>query len=740
MKKVRLQTLRGEFEGLHMKEGETISEYVSRVQAVSNQLRRNGEVLEDVRIIEKILRSLEPKYDLIVVTIEETRELETMTIEQLEGSLQAFEERHVKKSEAVEKLLKLQLKEKEENKEHERSQENSGRGRGRGRGRGYGRGRGWTPNNQYGGNSERGGSSHRGRGRGRQQRSDKSKFQCYNCQKFGHFAKDCWSPKSKVEEKANFAEGEDEERNVLLLAHNGESQESEHTWYLDTGASNHMCGRKKLFEKLDETVRGKVSFGDNSQIPVMGKGDIQFRARDGSNQVISNVYFVPKMTSNILSLGQLLERGYEIAMVDCGKMLIKDQRGIIIAKVNMSKNRMFTLNIRSDVARCLKTCLKDPSWLWHHRLGHLNFRSLEQLAGKQMVKGIPSIKHPDQLCEGCLSGKQFRNSFPKVAETRAKRLLELVHTDVCGPIKPCSLGKSNYFLLFIDDFSRKTWVTLLKQKSQVFEKFKAFKAAVETESGCKIKALKSDRGGEFTSKEFMSYCEEQGIRRLLTVPRSPQQNGVVERKNRTILDSTRSLLKSKNMPKEFWAEAVACVVYLQNRSPTRSVDGMTPQEAWSGRKPGVAHLRVFGCVGHVHVPDETRTKLDDKSRKLVFIGYEERSKGYKLYDPESKRIVVSRDVVFDEDEKWDFCSKPEQELSFFEPEEPTSQISTASTSDEAGPWNSSGNDDENSFSSSNSSSDSENNVIRVRGWIRSMIALNLWRTSLCSVCSVVVNQ
>ncbi|KAL5827881.1 hypothetical protein ACOSQ3_019732 [Xanthoceras sorbifolium] len=153
-----------------------------------------------------------------------------------------------------------------------------------------------------------------------------------------------------------------------------------------------------------------------------------------------------------------------------------------------------------------------------------------------MVRGLPCINHPDQLCEGCLLEKQFRNTFPKQSDSRAKKPFELVHTDVCGSIKPSSLGSSNYFLFFIDDFSRKTWVYFLKQKSEVFGVFKKFKAAVEKESGHKIKALRSNRGGEFTSKEFLEFCEVNRIRRPLTVSRLPQQNRVAERKNRTILD------------------------------------------------------------------------------------------------------------------------------------------------------------------------------------------------------------
>ena len=171
---------------------------------------------------------------------------------------------------------------------------------------------------------------------------------------------------------------------------------------------------------------------------------------------------------------------------------------------------------------------------------------------------------------------------------------------------------------------------------------------MEKESGHKIKAMRSDRGGEFTSNEFPEFCEVNGIRRPMTVPRSPQQNGVAERKNRTILNMARSMLKIKKLPKEFWAEAVACAVYLSNRSPTRSVWGKTPQEAWSGRKPGISHLRVFGSIAHVHVSDKRRMKLDDKSESFIFIGYDSNSKGYNLYNPSNKKIVISRNVIFDE--------------------------------------------------------------------------------------------
>ena len=544
VKRVRLQTLRGEFEALKMKASESISDYCSRVLAVVNQMKANGETLDDVRVIEKILRSLDPKFDHVVVAIEESKNLDSMAIDELMGSLEAHEEKiNRRRKEPLEQVLQTNLN---LNGRYETKQNGGGRGRGygRGRGQGHGRGRGRGQGQGRGGqyyNEERSQNfqTNRGRGRGNyangRQRYEKSQVKCYNCQKFGHFAWECENDTNHVQEKANFVESKGEEiESTVLLAYKGNEGEDKNTWYLDTGASNHMCGDKGLFVELDESISGNVSFGDLSKIPVKGRGKILIRLKNGRHQFISNVYYVPNMKTNILSIEQLLEKGYDIHLKN-HSLFIRSDKGNLIAQVPMTSNRMFLLNIQNDIAKCLKACYKDTTWLWHLRFGHLNFGGLKLLSDKGMVKGLPSINHPDQFCEGCLLGKHFRKSFPRETTTRASKPLELIHTDVCGPIDPFSLGKNRYFLLFIDDFSRKTWVYFLKQKSKVYNVFKKFKALVEKQSGYDIKAMRSDRGGEFTSNEFNEFCEENRIRRPLTLPYSPQQNGVAERKNRSIL-------------------------------------------------------------------------------------------------------------------------------------------------------------------------------------------------------------
>ncbi|KAJ3708478.1 hypothetical protein LUZ61_012183 [Rhynchospora tenuis] len=181
---------------------------------------------------------------------------------------------------------------------------------------------------------------------------------------------------------------------------------------------------------------------------------------------------------------------------------------------------------------------------------------------------------------------------------------------------------------------------------------------VEKRTGHYIKALKSDRGSEYMSTAFTNYCKEHGIKRIQITP-SPQENNVAKGKNRTILDMVRSMLKSKNMPKDFWAEAVRCAVYIQNRSFQARLKDKTPQEAWSGIKPTVSHLKVFGSVAYARVPDQRRTKLDDKSKKYVFIGYDEKTKAFRLCDPIEKKVITSRDVQIHEESAWDWNNQKE---------------------------------------------------------------------------------
>jgi hypothetical protein len=245
-------------------------------------------------------------------------------------------------------------------------------------------------------------------------------------------------------------------------------------------------------------------------------------------------------------------------------------------------------------------------------------------------------------------GKQKRVRFLKVGKEKKSERLELVHTDVWGPTQVSSLGGSHYYVTFIDDATRKTWVYCIQQKSDVFDTFKKWKALVENEIGKIFKCLRSDNGGEYCNKEFDYYFSYHGIHRENIVPRTPQENGVSERMNRTIMECARSMRLHTGLPLQFWEDVVDIVVYLINRGPSISLDGIILEEEWTGKKVNYSFLKTFCCEAFVHIDNENRTKLEEKSKKCTFIGYGVNDFGYLLWDYENKKIIRSRDVIFNE--------------------------------------------------------------------------------------------
>lgn len=262
------------------------------------------------------------------------------------------------------------------------------------------------------------------------------------------------------------------------------------------------------------------------------------------------------------------------------------------------------------------------AWRWHARFGHLHFRALHDLDAKNMVRGMPTIDHIKHFCDRCAIGKMHRTPFSRASPYRADKVLDLMHRDLCGPITPASSSGNKKFLLIVDDHSRYMWLEVLRSKDEAFRYFRKIKALAETDRQAKLKAFRTNRGGEFNSNEFTRLCEEEGIRRNTTAPYSPQQNGVVERRNQTVIEMARSMMKSMDMPPMFWAEAVKAAVHILNRSPTRSLKGMTPYEAWRKKKPKVDYLRTFGCLAHFKLIGPGITKLSDRAGRGVFVGYE----------------------------------------------------------------------------------------------------------------------
>jgi transposase InsO family protein len=258
----------------------------------------------------------------------------------------------------------------------------------------------------------------------------------------------------------------------------------------------------------------------------------------------------------------------------------------------------------------------------------------------------PDIDHVEQLCDTCVVTKLKWWPFPRQAVYHAQKQLELVHGDLCGPVMLATPGGRHYFLLLVDDASQSMWAVLLATKAAAADAIKHVQAAAK-ESGLKLQVLHTDNGGEFTAAEFVAYCADERIQRHYSVPYSLQQNGVVERRNQTVVAITRALLKQRGKPAVFWREAVMTAVHLINRSPTKSLEGKTPYETRHRRTPMVGHLRTFGCLAYAKELNVV-SKLSDRSTSGVFIGYAEGVKAYRILDPVTWRVRTTRDVIFDE--------------------------------------------------------------------------------------------
>ncbi|GAU17358.1 hypothetical protein TSUD_232340 [Trifolium subterraneum] len=595
VKKVKLQVLKRQFELLEMKNDETVAEYFTRVETLTNQMKNCGSTLSEEEMVEKVLRTLTHKFDHIVVTIEQTKDLSEIKMEDHQSTLEAHELKHGERNHGKEDAQALFVKFKKYQDEKKKWQNKKGSKKGK-----------ESVEDKSGSSKKEG---------GQKTKKDKSTIQFYNCNKYGHYAIECKAPKKKksqdTEEEANVAQdGSTSEDDVkddvsFMVTITDETAESM-VWYFDTGCSNHMTGNKSILIDFNKCLNTRIKLANGNFIAAEGMGNVVIQRIIGKKAVIEKVLYVPVMKCNLMSVGQLLEKGFKA---------------------------VFEATSTED---------KDSD-LWHRRYGHLNFKSLSMLNSKNMVLGLPSVIAPVDTCTTCLLGKHPRSSFKSNLPMRSSEVLNVVHSDIYGPIDVLSTGGNKYFITFVDEYSRMIWLYHITAKSEAFEVFKRFKTLVEKQSDKSIKVLRTDGGQEYTSKEFENYCKDQGIIHEVTAPYTPQHNGLAERRNRSILDMARSMVKQKGLPHRFWGEAVSTTVYILNRSPTKKLIDKVPEEVWSKCKPSVTHFKVFGSLSYKHVPDARRKKLDDKSEPMVFVGYH-RTGVYRLYNPTSDKIEISRDV------------------------------------------------------------------------------------------------
>jgi transposase InsO family protein len=403
-----------------------------------------------------------------------------------------------------------------------------------------------------------------------------------------------------------------------------------------------------MFTLLEENgeYQEKITFGDNSKSKVKGIGKIAI----SNDHSLSNVLYVASLSFNLLSIGQLYDLSYQclftpnkvvVSKIDDKQMIFKGFR----------YNNLYLVDFTSEDAN-LMTCLFTKTslgWLWHRRLAHVGINTLNKLLKKELVRGLKDVKfEKDKPCSACQVGKQVANTHPTKAYMSTSRVLELLHIDLFGPTTYKSLGGNLYCLVIVDDYSRYTWTFFLHDKSEVANCFKKFAKRAQNKFEIKIKKIRSDNGKEFDNTNTEAYCDEIGIKHEVSSTYTPQQNGVVERKNQTLITLARTMLDEYNTSEKLWAEAINTACYASNRLFLQKFLGKTPYELLNGKKPDISFFRVFGCKCYIYKKRQHLGKFQRRCDIGFLVGYSSKSKAYRVFNHATGLIEETYDVEFDE--------------------------------------------------------------------------------------------
>ncbi|WVZ58298.1 hypothetical protein U9M48_008581 [Paspalum notatum var. saurae] len=368
----------------------------------------------------------------------------------------------------------------------------------------------------------------------------------------------------------------------------------EDVWIMDSGCSGHMTGHRKWFSSLN-TVSTKeyITFGDNGQGKVLGVGSVSLFTKLS----LTEVAFVRNLGFNLVSVSQLLDEGFEVFRVD--------------------------LTSVSGPARCLVASPSADIWKWHRRLGHLSFDLLDRLSSMGLIRGLAKLKaEKDLVCHPYCHGKMVAASHTLVSQVMTSYPGELLHMDIVGPARVVAVSGKWYVLVVVDDFSRFSWVFFMEFKDEAFGFVRDLVLRLRNESQKAMRAIRSDNGREFRNSWFENFCPDLGLEHQFSSPYTPPQNGVMERKNRTLVEMARAMLDEHRTPRRFWAEA-------------------TSYELWFGRQPSIKHLRAFGCRCFVLKKAGHLDKFESHCLDGIFLGYASSSRAFREVTSE---IIPSRQV------------------------------------------------------------------------------------------------
>jgi transposase InsO family protein len=420
-------------------------------------------------------------------------------------------------------------------------------------------------------------------------------------------------------------------------------------WVIDSGATDHMTHDERDLNIRRKANKAGIINANGDVYPVESAGDILISPK----LTLYNTLLVPSLSTKLLSVGKLTEELNCVAHIFPNYCVFHDLLTKEIVGHGTKRSGLYYLdNLETGKlysTRGYEEGKREEIILWHRRLGHPSFGYLEKLS-PHLFSGLTNRNF---FCETYIKVKSHKASYQD-SLNKSSAPFDLIHTDVWGPCPVISRSNYRWFVLFVDDHSRMTWLYLLKTKDEVHTIFKDFHTMVLTQFGKKIKMIRSDNGTEYINKNFQNFLRENGILHETSCVGTPQQNGVAERKNRHILEVTRALLLESQVPREFWDHALSYAVYLINRMPTQANKFQTPLQAFTSHIniPSILNLspKLFGCVAFVHIRKQNRTKLDSCAEKCIFLGFGTFQKGYKCYNPLTGKWYTSMDVMFNERE------------------------------------------------------------------------------------------
>nr|GEZ41023.1 retrovirus-related Pol polyprotein from transposon TNT 1-94 [Tanacetum cinerariifolium] len=384
---------------------------------------------------------------------------------------------------------------------------------------------------------------------------------------------------------------------------------------VDSGCTKHMTGNLNLLCNFVEKFMGTIHFGNDQFAPILGYGDLV-----QGNVTINRVYYIQGLNHNLFSVGQFCDVDLEVAFRK-STCFVRDLRGNDLLTGNHGSD-LYTISLQESTSLtplCLMAkATPTQAWLWHQRLSHLNFDYINLLSKKDIVIGLPKLKYvKDQLCSSCELSKAKRSSFKSKAVPSSKGRLNLFYIDLCGPMRVASINGKKYILVIVDDYSRYTWTLFLRFIVETPETLNAF-------------------------------FKEEGIEHQTFTARTPEQNGVIERWNRTLVEAARTILSASQLPLFFWAEVIATACYTQNRSIIILTHGKTPYHIINDRKSSNKHLHIFGCICYITRYGKNLDKMKEKGDQCILVGYSTQSKGYRVYNKRTRMIVESIHIRFDE--------------------------------------------------------------------------------------------